>query len=114
MGASLTAEQEHRGQGEREAKERTLQGAEALEVTMKVAAGERDTQDCRAEGSRVWRHDVGLLMQERKREWGRDERDERIRAEEVGKRHALGTKAGQGLLWQCSGEIHLLIQGHRN
>lgn len=52
-----------------------------------MAAGERDTGLQGGGGSRVWRHDVGFIdAGERKREWGRDERDERIRAEEVGER----------------------------
>lgn len=38
-------------------------------------------------GSRVWRQGVGFIdAGERELEWGRDERDDQIRSEEVGER----------------------------
>ena len=41
----------------------------------------------------MWRHDVGFIdAGERKLERGRDERDERIRAEEVGERTSSWNK----------------------
>lgn len=41
----------------------------------------------------MWRHDVDFIdAGERKLEWGRDERDERIRAEEVGERTSSWNK----------------------
>lgn len=58
-----------------------------------MAAEERDTGLQGGGGSTVWRHDVDFIdAGERKLEWGRDERDERIRAEEVGERTSSWNK----------------------
>jgi len=58
-----------------------------------VAAEERGTGLQGGGGSRVWRHDVGFIdAGERKLEQGRDERDERIWAEEVGGRTSSWNK----------------------
>lgn len=58
-----------------------------------MAAEERGTGLQGGGGSRVWRHDVGFIdAGERKLEQGRDERDERIWAEEVGERTSSWNK----------------------